>query len=143
MMWMLNAGKLFFLLALSSPIVFITIELSARGLDTDSVADRILLKQLGCSKTFRGANTIPFRSLQDGSAMKFISELAAELLERVDQDSIENGRIAKNLVASVSVVQKASNSPVKGFDRSNEIHLSKQCLMPVANADVMTRYAEI
>ena len=63
-------------------------------------------------------------------ALHWLAELSKELLERVEADVFENGRIPRLLVVGVSAVQKTSNSPVKGYDRSKSVHLSKSCAMP-------------
>ena len=116
---------------------------AAKGLHHDPVVDRMLPKQIGCSKTFRGANTLSHRSLLEGihgEAYKWIRELSGELLERVEQDTIDNGRIPRKLSASATIVQKSPGSPLKGYEPKS-IPLSKQCSMPTGSADTVASIA--
>lgn len=114
----------------------------ARGIDLEPVADRLLAKQIGCSKTYRGANIIPYKAFLEGHALKYLIDLSSELLERVEQDTIDNGRVPRLFQAGVTIIQReTSSSPMKVYrdsaDYRGGISVSKQCGMPVGNADIV------
>jgi hypothetical protein len=47
---------------------------AANGVDSEPVADRTLPKTIGCSKTFRMQNVIPYSTLREGpSNISFLS----------------------------------------------------------------------
>jgi nucleotidyltransferase/DNA polymerase involved in DNA repair len=90
----------------------------AQGIDHDKVQDRALPVSIGCSKSFRSANTIPANELHaqtEGAVFRWLKELAGELCERVSTDSAMNRRRPRQLHISLSLVDfpkaTASNGP--------------------------------
>ena len=95
----------------------------ARGTDTDKVQDRALPITIGCSKSFRGANTLPgtemYAPTDKSVVYRWLTELAGELCERVSADTAMNRRTPKQLGVSLSIVPYQPNRPSNGIGRTN------------------------
>ncbi|KAI1295589.1 DNA polymerase eta [Halotydeus destructor] len=67
----------------------------SRGIDNEAVSDRQLIKSVGCGKSFpKGLITLD-------EAKQWSSQLAEEMVERLQKDESENKRRAKNVVVGV------------------------------------------
>lgn len=75
----------------------------ARGEDDDPVADRALPISIGCSKSFRSTNTLLPAHLADGTVLHWLTELAQELVTRMETDEADHSRKAKQLHVGLSV----------------------------------------
>ncbi|CAG5123627.1 unnamed protein product [Candidula unifasciata] len=79
---------------------------ACRGIETESVATRVLPKSIGCSKNFRGKEILDTKE-----KVKFwVSELSEEMSERLNRDKELHKRTAKSL--TVSVYYKSASGPV-------------------------------
>ncbi|KAG6551273.1 hypothetical protein Mapa_007200 [Marchantia paleacea] len=85
----------------------------ARGMNGEEVEGRTLPKSHGCSKTFPGPESL--KNLD--SVGHWLSELSAELQERLDEDLQLHHRKARLLVvhAACHIVGRASNTNMKPF----------------------------
>lgn len=78
----------------------------ARGIDLEAVTPRLISKSIGCCKKFPGQNAIAATT----TLTHWLSELATEITERLEQDELENNRRPKQMV--VSFVQAINNVDV-------------------------------
>ena len=77
----------------------------ARGICHDPVTERSKPKSIACEKTFRNQLSIPVND--SPTIEKWIGELCAELMERVQMDKEENKRNATKLVVHVKISTQA------------------------------------
>ena len=119
---------------------------AARGEVDDSVTPRTLPNIISCGKTYRGATGLPLSGIHDGTVWKWLVDLSAELLERLDDAREEYGRIAKTVgvgfniqqdtsfksiptsTAAVSSIQRSNGSPSR--DNASAVSLSKNGPLP-------------
>lgn len=78
----------------------------ARGIDLEVVTPRLVSKSIGCCKKFPGRNAISAITTLD----HWLHELAKEIVERLEQDEMENNRRPKQMI--VSYVQSINNADV-------------------------------
>ena len=127
---------------------------AARGDLDDQVTPRTLPSILSCGKTYRGRAGLPLIGLEDGTILKWLHELSAELLERLDEAKEGYNRIARTIGVSFSLQYTPSSSgdgselapPPPSWSKSNSpdrikaspskgvppssVALSKNCPMP-------------
>ncbi|PSN56696.1 hypothetical protein C0J52_00039 [Blattella germanica] len=88
----------------------------ARGIDHEPVTPRLLSKSIGCCKKFPGRQALAKR--QDVEF--WLSELAAEVAERLEKDLEENKRRAKLLTVSYLQGSSCSRSgPLTSYNAQN------------------------
>lgn len=80
----------------------------ARGIDLELVTPRLVSKSIGCCKKFPGRNAISAITTLN----HWLNELANEIIERLEQDEMENSRRPKQMV--VSYVQSINNVDISG-----------------------------
>lgn len=80
----------------------------ARGIDLDPVTTRLVSKSIGCCKKFPGKTALTTSE----SVQNWLNELAAEIVDRLEQDQLENNRKAKQIV--VSFAQEIDKKDVAG-----------------------------
>lgn len=78
----------------------------ARGIDLEPVTPRLISKSIGCCKKFPGRNAIAAIT----TLTHWLTELAKEITDRLEQDELENSRRAKQMV--VSYIQNINNVDV-------------------------------
>jgi len=91
----------------------------AQGMDLDPVQDRALPISIGCSKSFRSTNMLLPTHFADQTVMKWIIELSEEVLDRMKEDTTNNGRKAKLLHVGGSIVLHVSASKNKNNNSSS------------------------
>jgi nucleotidyltransferase/DNA polymerase involved in DNA repair len=75
---------------------------AARGIDNEPVKERSLCQSIGCGKSFTYQKTLHAEDMLNGVIQKWLTELGAELAERVQNDSETNHRRPKNLTVAAS-----------------------------------------
>ncbi|XP_058468016.1 DNA polymerase eta [Malaya genurostris] len=80
--------------------------LIAKGIDLEAVTPKFNSKSIGCCKRFPGKNAIGGVA----TLKHWLSELAAEIQERLEKDMNENNRIAKQI--TVSYTQQVNDNDV-------------------------------
>lgn len=78
----------------------------ARGIDLENVTPRLVSKSIGCCKKFPGRNAI----LAITTLNHWLTELAKEISDRLEEDELENSRRPKQMV--VSYIQTINNVDV-------------------------------
>lgn len=78
----------------------------ARGIDLEAVTPRLVSKSIGCCKKFPGRNAIAAITTLN----HWLNELANEIIERLEQDELENNRRPKQMV--VSYVQSINEKDI-------------------------------
>lgn len=96
----------------------------ARGIDLEAVTPRLVSKSIGCCKKFPGRNAIAATT----TLTHWLTELAKEITERLEQDELENNRRPKQMV--VSFVQTINNIDVSS---SRTVNLSAIDVEKVVN----------
>lgn len=89
----------------------------AMGIDNDAVQDRALPISIGCSKSFRSTNILTPAHLADGSILFWLSELAKELMDRIQADVASNQRRPKQLHVGFSVHLYSTESQTKPLSK--------------------------
>lgn len=72
----------------------------ARGIDLEAVTPRLVSKSIGCCKNFPGRNAISAITTLN----HWLTELAKEITERLEQDEMENSRRPKQMVVSYTQI---------------------------------------
>lgn len=85
----------------------------ARGIDLENVTPRLISKSIGCCKKFPGRNAI----LAVTTLTHWLTELAKEITDRLEEDESENSRRPKQMV--VSFVQTINNVDVSASRTMN------------------------
>lgn len=80
----------------------------ARGINLEPVTTRLVSKSIGCCKKFPGRGALTTSE----SVQHWLNELAAEIVDRLEQDMLENSRRAKQIV--VSYAQEINMKDVSG-----------------------------
>lgn len=80
----------------------------ARGIDVEPVTTRLVSKSIGCCKKFPGKTALTTSE----SIQHWLNELAEEIIDRLEQDMLENNRKAKQIV--VSYAQEIDKKDVSG-----------------------------
>lgn len=95
----------------------------ARGIDLEPVTQRFSSKSIGCCKKFPGRV-----SIKGIATLKhWLTELATEIFERIEQDEMEYNRRAKQMV--VSFMQEINNEDISS---SRSIPLISQSIDKIA-----------
>lgn len=107
----------------------------ARGIDLEAVTPRLVSKSIGCCKKFPGRNAISAITTLN----HWLTELAKEINERLEQDIVENSRRPKQMV--VSYTQTINNVDVSSSRTVNLTTTDVEKI--VANAmDVLKKNTE-
>ena len=85
-------------------------KLAAEGQDGEEVTVRELPKSIGCGKNFRGPDMLDTREKVE---MRLLA-LVEELVERVEVDRAEYGRVARGLTVGVGLEQEGRPALLKG-----------------------------
>lgn len=96
----------------------------ARGIDLEAVTPRLVSKSIGCCKKFPGRNAISAITTLN----HWLTELAQEITDRLEQDELENNRRPKQMV--VSFIQNINNADVSS---SRTVNLSTLDVEKIVN----------
>lgn len=107
----------------------------ARGIDLEAIVPRLVSKSIGCCKKFPGRNAIT----AIGTLNHWLSELAQEIGERLEQDEEENNRRPKQMV--VSFIQDIRGADVSS-SRSVNLTTIEQEKIAADALDVLKRNTE-
>eukprot|EP01038_Epipyxis_sp_PR26KG_P014724 gene14724-19791_t len=91
----------------------------AHGIDNEPVQDRSLTKSIGCGKSFRSTNKLTKSNLMDGVVLHWLTELATELIERVEQDHYQHLRYPKQLHVGASISVSTKSKSMHGTTNSS------------------------
>lgn len=108
----------------------------ARGIDLEAVTPRFASKSIGCCKKFPGRNSIKGIA----TLTHWLTELAKEVVERLEKDEIENNRVAKQIV--VSFTQQFTNEEVAST-RCIPLHHIDVEIIVQDSLDVIKRNTEV
>lgn len=104
----------------------------ARGIDLEAVTPRLVSKSIGCCKKFPGRNAIAAMTTLN----HWLHELASEIVDRLEQDEMENNRRPKQMV--VTFVQTINNVDVSSSRTVNLTTLDEEKIVGDA-VDVLKR----
>lgn len=107
----------------------------ARGIDLEAVTPRLVSKSIGCCKKFPGRNAISAITTLN----HWLHELAKEIVDRLEQDEMENNRRPKQMV--VSYIQSINNADVSSSRTVNLSTLDEEKIVNDA-IDVLKRNTE-
>jgi hypothetical protein len=127
--------------------------LRAKGIDYDSVSDRALPKQLGCSKTFSGEHLLTSSHFTSGKVLFWLTELAGEVVTRMKIDMETNLRKPRLLHCSFGFKVTTDEDTTKKSEKwpppssssywEDYLSLSKQTKLPSFSSLATIPSAEI
>lgn len=106
----------------------------ARGIDVEPVQVRLVSKSIGCCKKFPGKTAL--KTVED--VTHWLSELATEIAERLEQDVDENNRRAKQIVLNIAQpvnrkdVQTSKSQPLNSYEGEKIAHDAFETLKKMA-----------
>lgn len=105
----------------------------ARGIDLEHVTTRLISKSIGCCKNFPGKNALT--TAED--VQHWISELASEISERLQNDLEENNRRARQMIVSFTQETKNRDS---NSSRTHPLQSYEPAKIAKSAVDVIRRF---